>query len=151
MELFQQNLFQMLTSPYAFLLDFTSGTISSVVSNLPRILRDGYQEQQCHLVCCAGGKGRSRAAERLLFCHKSPVVLAGTPDAHCTLIRARKSSVHLSLCINALAFKVTVENVSKADSKTQTINNTLFWAGLFLRIISRPMQKEEPVCLWNIK
>lgn len=56
-------------------------------------------------VCHAGLKGRSRAAERPLFCHSSPVVLAGTLDQ-----RARKSSAHLSLCINALAFRVAVEN-----------------------------------------
>lgn len=46
-------------------------------------------------VCHAGMKGRSRAAERLLYCHTSPVVLA---DAHCALIRGQGRAQPICHC-----------------------------------------------------
>lgn len=104
------------------------------------------------VVCHAGMKRRSRAAERLLYCHMSPVVLAGTADAPCTLIRERGKAQPICHCaLRRWLLKLLWRTVSKADSKNQTINNTLFLVGLFLKIISRLTQKEEPVCLWNIK
>lgn len=150
MELFQQKLFQMLSSSNAFLLDFTSGTISPVVLTFPESIGAGVRSSSviwC-VVCHAGMKRRSRAAERLLYCHMSPVVLAGTADAHCTLIRERGKAQPICHCaLRRRLLKLLWRTVSKADSKNQMINNTFFLVGLFLKIISRLTQKEEPVCL----
>lgn len=100
--------------------------------------------------CHAGMKGRSRAAERLLYCHMSPVVLAGTPDAHCALIREQGKAQPICHCaLMCWLLKLPWRAVSKADSKNQTISHTLFLVGLFLKIFSRLTQKEGPVWLWN--
>lgn len=100
------------------------------------------------VVCHAGTKGRSRAAERLLYCHMSPVVLAGTPDAHCALIREQGKAQPICCCaLMRWLLKFPWRAASKADSKNQMINNTLFLVDLFLKIISRLTQKEEPVSL----
>lgn len=103
----------MLFSPYAFLLDFASGTMSSVISDFPESTEVVVRSSSviwC-AVCHAGMKGRSRAAERLLYCHMSPVVLAETPGAHCALSREQlKAQPLCHYAFNALAFKVAMEN-----------------------------------------
>lgn len=78
----------------------------------------------------------------------SPVVLAGTPDAHCALSREQGKAQPICHCaLMHWLLKLPWRAASKADSKNQMINNTLFLVGLFLKIISRLTQKEEPVSL----